>query len=373
VKIFDVLELQQSIKQLNQENQSLKQRNKELESRFERINNQRINSLPRNDLLKLINSSALSLTSCSGAAILLVNSNYQELNFIVQGNLDSTIKENLLDSDLLSKLLQTMDELCLTDKKNNLWDQLDSELESLCMFPFKFVDNKYAVLITSNYQEQLANEDYEILSILREQIYYLMNNLSDLKKDDNGVYLKTVTSLTNAIDAKDVYTAGHSQRVSQLAINIAQELNLKKYEIQQVEYGAILHDIGKIGISENILNKNGPLNDTEYRKIKKHPSIGVDILEDIDFLDEVFNVINYHHERIDGTGYPYGLSSSDIPLEARIVCIADAWDAMTSTRSYRRPLGLKHAVSELKENQGTQFDAQIIKKLESNKFSALVG
>jgi len=373
LKLFDVLELQQSINQLNQENQSLKQKNKELKRKFEKINKQRINSLQRNDLLKLINSSAVSLTSCSGAAILLVNSNYQELNFIVQGALNYSIKEKLLNSDLLSNLFQTMNELCLTDKKIDLWGQLDSELESLCMFPFKFVDNKYAVLITSNYQEQLANEDYRILSILREQIYYLMNNLSDLEKDDNGVYLKTVTSLTNAIDAKDVYTAGHSQRVSQLAINIAQELDLKKYEIQQVEYGAILHDIGKIGISESILNKQGPLNDSEYRKIKKHPDIGISILEDIDFLDEVFNVINYHHERIDGTGYPYGLSKTDIPLEARIVCIADAWDAMTSTRSYRRPLSLNQAVGELKENQGSQFDSQIIKRLARNKFSALVG
>ena len=364
---FDGFELKQYIKQLKQENKKLKQENKQLKNRLENINQQQKDILQRNELLNLIISSAVSLTSSSGAALLLLNSNYQELNFIVQGNIKNSTKNKLLNSDLFFELFDKLQVLSLND------GELGSNLTFLTMFPLNFADHTCAVLILSSEQVKLKISDYKIASMLKQQISYLMNSLSNLDETDNGVYLKTITSLTNAIDAKDVYTAGHSQRVSTLAVNIAQELNLSKYEIQQVEYGAILHDIGKIGIPENILNKQGPLNDIEYRKIKRHPDIGIDILKSIDFLDEVFNVINYHHERIDGKGYPYGLSGSDIPLEARIVCIADAWDAMTSTRSYRRPLSLDHAFSELRENAGTQFDNQIVKKLEENSFKALVG
>jgi putative nucleotidyltransferase with HDIG domain len=172
-----------------------------------------------------------------------------------------------------------------------------------------------------------------------------------------------VTSIVDAIEMKDKYTRGHSERVSQLSLLVAVDLGLTYDERRLVRYAALLHDVGKIGVPLCIINKPGPLDDDEFAEIQRHPSIGADILRDIDFLAPALDVVRYHHERLDGRGYPYGVSSDDLDLMVRIVTAADAFDAMTSTRSYRRALTVGDAIAELRRCAGRQFDPVVVESV----------
>ena len=173
-------------------------------------------------------------------------------------------------------------------------------------------------------------------------------------------YLQTVMSLANSIEAMDAYTRGHCQRVMEISCEVARVLGLTKEEIEDLRYAAILHDIGKIGVSTNILNKNGSLNEEEFKEIKKHPEIAYNILKDIKFLNKALDGILQHHERYDGRGYPNGLRGNEICIFGRIMCVADAFDAMTSDRPYRKGMQVEAAMKELERCKGTQFDPDIV-------------
>ncbi|MEA1940465.1 MAG: HD-GYP domain-containing protein [Candidatus Caldatribacteriota bacterium] len=177
------------------------------------------------------------------------------------------------------------------------------------------------------------------------------------------VYLDTIRALAAAIDAKDPYTKGHSERVAETSVAIAQELNLSDKDIENIEYTALLHDIGKIGIADNILGKNSNLTNKEFDKIKEHTVMGAKIIEPVDFLKDSSKAIYHHHEKYNGSGYPDGLKEKDIPLLARIIAVADAYDAMNSDRPYRKKLNKDKILRELKEQSGKQFDPEIVKAL----------
>ncbi len=177
------------------------------------------------------------------------------------------------------------------------------------------------------------------------------------------VYLETIRALAAAIDAKDPYTKGHSERVAETSVALAQELNLSDRDIENIEYTALLHDIGKIGIADNILGKDSKLTNKEFGKIKEHTVIGAKIIEPVDFLKNSYKAIYHHHEKYNGKGYPDGLKSEDIPLSARIIAVADAYDAMGSDRPYRKKLNHNKILRELKEQSGKQFDPEVVKVL----------
>ena len=177
------------------------------------------------------------------------------------------------------------------------------------------------------------------------------------------VYLETIRALAAAIDAKDPYTKGHSERVSETSIALAQELNLSDRDIENIEYTALLHDIGKIGIADNILGKNSILTNEEFDKIKEHPIMGAKIIEPVDFLKNSYEAIYHHHEKYNGKGYPDGLKEKDIPLLSRIIAVADAYDAMGSDRPYRKKLNRDKILKELKDQSGKQFDPKVVKAL----------
>jgi len=177
------------------------------------------------------------------------------------------------------------------------------------------------------------------------------------------VYLDTIRALAAAIDAKDPYTKGHSERVAEMALALAQELNLPEREIERIEYTALLHDIGKIGVDERILGKDDGLTSEEYKKIQKHSITGAKIIEPVDFLKDSYEAIYHHHERYNGDGYPDGLKEKNIPLSARIIAVADAYDAMGSDRPYRKKLNKDKIMQELKDQSGKQFDPEIVKAL----------
>ena len=178
----------------------------------------------------------------------------------------------------------------------------------------------------------------------------------DMRKN----YFETLNVLVRAIEASDPYTSGHSMRVSAYSEAIAKQLGLPQSKIDLLKSAALLHDIGKIGIDKNILNKKGRLEKEEFETIKSHPEIGATIIADLSYLSNISDIIRHHHERNDGKGYPDGLDHDKIPLETSILTIADAFDAMTTNRPYRPSLSLETALQEVKDNAGTQFNPDIV-------------
>lgn len=178
---------------------------------------------------------------------------------------------------------------------------------------------------------------------------------------DRRIIEQSLKTFANIIDAKDEYTRGHSQRVAYYAREIARRMNMEEESCRQLYYIALLHDIGKIGITDSILTKPGALTDGEREAIKQHVVIGGSILKDFNSIPGIAEGAKYHHERYDGTGYAAGLAGDAIPLFARIICVADAFDAMSSARCYRGRLEMAHIIQELKDHAGTQFDSNIVK------------
>ena len=198
-------------------------------------------------------------------------------------------------------------------------------------------------------------------SLLAKRIEDSTKNLTRLYEDLRSTYMRTIRVLAQAIDARDHYTHSHSQNVAQYAIAICAEMGLSAKEIEIIRQACELHDLGKIGIEDNILGKVEPLTDEEWKQIRKHPLIAVQILEPLTFLHDVIDLVRQHHEHFDGTGYPEGRKGEDIHLGARIIHLADAYEAMTSARSYRKtPLTKEQAVAEIIKHSGTQFDPKVV-------------
>ena len=168
--------------------------------------------------------------------------------------------------------------------------------------------------------------------------------------------MQIVTALSGAIDAKDTYTNGHSTRVAEYSREIARRIGLSEKEQDDIYMMGLLHDVGKIGVPDAIINKPAKLTDEEYSIIKQHPIMGAEILKNITEFPKLSTGARWHHERYDGRGYPDGISGEEIPLEARIIAIADAYDAMSSRRSYRNVLPQSQICSEVQKGKGTQFD-----------------
>ncbi len=177
--------------------------------------------------------------------------------------------------------------------------------------------------------------------------------------DMKEAHINTVAALTSAIDANDPFTHGHSYRVSRYALRIGRALGLSERDLEILEYGALLHDIGKIAIRHDILMKPGRLTEQEFLTLKQHPTIGADIVENLKFLREAAVLVRYHHEQPNGKGYPEGLRGDEIPLGARIILCVDAFDAMTSDRPYRRGLPIERVVEQFEKYRGEQFDFEI--------------
>ena len=169
-----------------------------------------------------------------------------------------------------------------------------------------------------------------------------------------------VCALTLLLDLKDLKTGMHATRLAEWAVRVGEELGLSEEELRDVEYASMLHDVGKVGIPDEILFKPGRLTDEEFDQVKKHPEYGWAILRAVPGLESVSLVVLHHHERMDGKGYPAGLEGDQIPLGARIVCVVDAFDAMLSSRSYRKGLGIEEAIRRLRDSSPDQFDPQIV-------------
>jgi methyl-accepting chemotaxis protein len=205
--------------------------------------------------------------------------------------------------------------------------------------------------------ELRSGDEFELLALSFNK---MVDELKEWHLRLKKYYLDTIRTLARAIEAKDPYTKGHSERVAQYAVGLARQMRLPEEDIRLLEEVSILHDIGKIGIPEDILTKPTMLTKEEWDLVKEHPSIGVDILSSLEFLTPGITVILRHHERQDGKGYPQGISGKGISLLTAILSVADAYDAMTSDRSYRKAFSKEEAIKRLKADSGLQFNRDVI-------------
>ncbi|GJQ49796.1 MAG: two-component system response regulator [Candidatus Kuenenia stuttgartiensis] len=237
--------------------------------------------------------------------------------------------------------------------------------------------NNIELLVTVNQGLEYFNMQRELCRLnkliqsqneaLKEWNSKLEQKVSEQTKYIQDFFLESIKSLVVALEVKDKYTEGHSRRVSEYATYICRKMSLPEAFIEDVKLGSLLHDIGKIGIKESILGKNTGLTKEEYEHIKTHPSIGERILTPIIKNSTVINIIRYHHEHLDGNGYPDGLKGAVIPLEARIVAVADAHDALLSERPYRKARDPLSAKKELVKCADIQFDSKVVEILTSNE------
>jgi len=198
-------------------------------------------------------------------------------------------------------------------------------------------------------------------SLLAKRIEDSTKNLTRLYEDLRSTYMRTIKVLAHAIDARDHYTHSHSESVAKYAGIISGEMGLSAREIEIIRQACELHDLGKIGVEDCILGKTSALTEEEWKQIRKHPTIAAQILEPLTFLNDVIDLVRQHHEHYDGTGYPEGRKGEDIHLGARIIHLADAYEAMISARSYRKvPLTKEAAIAEITKNSGTQFDPKVV-------------
>jgi len=206
-------------------------------------------------------------------------------------------------------------------------------------------------------EEELEAYQRNLERLVEERTEKLQRAYRTLKR----AHLDSVKVLSGAIEAKDPYTQGHSERVRRMSLGTASRLGFDEERMEIMEYGALLHDIGKIGIRDEILQKPGPLTYPEYQSIQEHPLIGAKIVEGIEFFTDKIPMIRNHHENFDGSGYPDGLVGEAIPLEVRVITVSDAFDAMTSPRPHRKAMALQDALSEMEKCEGKQFDPKVLK------------
>lgn len=205
-------------------------------------------------------------------------------------------------------------------------------------------------------QEQLEIYHKNLEKLVDERTSKLQEAYQFLKK----AHLDSVKVLVEAIEAKDSYTRGHSDRVRRMSVGIGLRLGFSKMKLENLEYGSLLHDIGKIGIRDNVLQKKGALNSSEYQCIQQHPLIGAKILAGIEFFKDKIPMIRNHHENFDGSGYPDRLKGEEIPLGARIIAVSDVFDAMTSLRPHRKAMHPEEALIEMERGMGKQFDPHLM-------------
>ncbi|HEX7510852.1 MAG TPA: HD domain-containing phosphohydrolase [Chitinivibrionales bacterium] len=234
-------------------------------------------------------------------------------------------------------------------------------VHSYIAFPLKTPKKTIGVLnlIRGHSTASFSHVDLEIINVLASQSSISIENVR-LYQNIRDNYLKTIRAFALAVEAKDRYTHGHSENVMKYTIILAKHLGMSDLEIENVKYAGLLHDIGKIGISEFILNKPSKLTQYEFDEIKRHPAVGAKIIADVPFLHPLVPFVLHHHEFFDGSGYPDGIAGEDIPFGARILSVADVFEAMTSTRPYRKALSPDTAVKSLVAGKGKQFDPRMV-------------
>ncbi|MBU2631524.1 MAG: response regulator [Proteobacteria bacterium] len=241
-------------------------------------------------------------------------------------------------------------------------DRLDDVVHSLMVVPLKIRDKIFGIASAFSFsKDKLFNEkDIYYMSFITQKAAAAIENIALYENIYDNLF-STLYAFVTALEVRDLYTRKHSTRVAKYAHLISEEMGCSEEELDIISFAGSLHDIGKIGIRDDILLKPGRLTDEEYEKIKEHPVIGADIISKLGLWDREMEIIRHHHERFDGKGYPDGLKGDQIPKLARILCVADSFDAMASDRAYRRKMEKSKVLDIIKENSGTQFDPEAVK------------
>jgi len=324
------------------------------------------------ELIKLIVRKAKSIFKADVSTVMLLDSNNNELYIYYSEGLKPEVIKNTrqkLGQGIAGIVALTGQSLIINDI-NTYYTEMDYEKEfrSSIVVPLKVKDNKViGVLSISKYSQYPFSESdmltlYNLATIAAATIEKakLYSEVQNYAQQLEETYLSTIESLAKAFEAKDRYNKGHMERVLEYGLAIASELDPNLLNDDVLKLSLLFHDIGKIEVPDYILNKPAKLTPEEYEIIKRHPAAGEEILKPVKFLQEVAKVIRQHQERWDGKGYPDGLKGEEIHLYARIVSVADAFDAMTSDRSYRKAMNVEDAVQEILRNSGTQFDPKVV-------------
>jgi len=265
-------------------------------------------------------------------------------------------------SSLLSLIMEVVaDEIPLLISRNNGVRGLPTDLLSVMLVPLKIRDKVFGVL-TAGIQKganRFSEKDLYYLSFMAQSAAQSIENLALYENIYENLFA-TLYAFVNAVEARDLYTRQHSSRVTGISLIIGKQLNCTTEELDILNFAGHLHDIGKIGIRDDILLKPDRLSEEEFEKIKQHPAIGANILKQLGMWEKERQIIRCHHERFDGTGYPDGLEGEQIPLLARILSVADVYDAMASDRAYRKRMEESIILKVIREGSGTQFDPDIV-------------
>lgn len=233
-------------------------------------------------------------------------------------------------------------------------------LSDMVFAPLEIKGEAVGLLGVSDHKRDFSAIELEIFCLMGSQAAVAMEN-ANLYRRLKDAFLHTAEALAEAVNSRDPYTGGHVRRVVDFSLKLAESLDLSDKEKEDLRLAAILHDIGKIGIEDAILRKSGALSDEEESLMRKHPEIGARILSFVEEMQDVIPGVHHHHERFDGDGYPEGLRGEDIPLQARIIAIADAFDALTTDRPYRKAMDKKSALEKLYRDEGIHFDPFLLK------------
>jgi putative nucleotidyltransferase with HDIG domain len=318
-------------------------------------------------LLATVLERALQAMKARRGSLMIFDAEHDQLVVRASAGMNLAGKVVRMDSGIAGWIYHNSKPLILPSVENSpLYDRSNDQAyagKNLIASPLVMHKKVFGIICLNDREgRSFSRDDLKLLSALASQAAIAIENVelyANLRRD----YLNAIKALAAAVDAKDHYTHGHSNKVMTYAALIARELKLSDKDVEKIKYGALLHDIGKIGISETVLNKPSKLTPKEFDTIAMHPILGVSIVQNIESLKELIPIILYHHERYSGGGYPEGISGNGIPLGARIVGVADSWDVMTSDRAYRKALPLDVALAELKKCAGTQFDPEVVQAL----------
>jgi putative nucleotidyltransferase with HDIG domain len=330
-------------------------------------------SLDTDIVLQSIMDRAVELLRCQSGSLLLVDPQTNELVFqVVVGPARGILVNHRLPAGvgIVGTVAREGKPLIVNDAKADPrhYGGIDSSTalrtRSLLCVPLMRNEKAVGVLEVMNKLDGTLFDqgDSELLEAFATQSAIALGNAqlySDLKRS----FADTVRVIANAVEARDPYTAGHTGRVTQVALEIARELNWQREQLEILEIGAVLHDIGKIGVSDKVLRKPDQLTEEEYAEMKQHPIVGARMLTGVAALRPMLSYVLYHQERYDGKGYPFGLAGKEIPMEGRLLAVADTFDAMTSNRPYRAGLSEDEAIAEIVRHRGTQFDPEVVDAL----------
>jgi len=322
-------------------------------------------TLELDNILKIILDFSVKISGANRGSVMLLDEK-KNIFFIKAGyNLSEKIIRGVSftkDENTIGWVVKNKKPLYIKDleqdKRFSKKKVIDYKLKQLLMVPI-IIEREVKGVINLESNTSFTTDIINLLKSFSEQAAVAINNARLYNKIQDS-YFEIVKALAQAIEAKDPYTHGHSERVMEYAVQIAQKLGLPEEEMETLRYAAILHDIGKIGVRGIVLNNPNGLTNEEFDEIKKHPLIGESIIQPIELLQSIRPLIRHHHEWYNGKGYPDGLSGGVIPLGARILTVADAYDAMISDRPYRKALNKETAIRELKRGSGTQFESKLV-------------